>query len=128
MLLQPPPALQPPHKHTHISPLLSLWEHTGTQMVKPTLVMSGTSVCVEGGLLQMAQRASPISHSSIRRHKGETNTKGTDMCMDEGVGVCESRVPGHAVRCVRAMMAGVDLAWRTKPWHLAGTSAHAVPH
>lgn len=28
------------------SPPLSLWEHTGTQMVKPTLVMSGKGVCV----------------------------------------------------------------------------------
>ena len=53
----------PRHRHHDPpeSPFFALWEHTGTQMVKPTLVMSGKGGRWVGGLLQMAQRASPIS-------------------------------------------------------------------
>lgn len=83
-----PPALQPSHHtHTHTSSLLSLWEHTGTQMVKPTLVMSGTSVClcvcVEGGCGVAADGTEGITNQPTGTHlyegiNGEkTNTKGS---------------------------------------------------
>ncbi len=93
-------------------PLFSLWEHTGTQMVKPTLVMSGKGGRWVGGLLQMAQRASPISlherththtHTRIytekwrgKREWGKRIGGKKDSWMYvwmEGVGGCVSPVP-----------------------------------
>lgn len=84
----------------------------------------------------MAQRASPISlhehthtHTNAHiyaekergredeRHIGERDSRRWMYVRVEGVGGCVSPVPPGALCAVRAM-AGVDLAWHTKPWHL----------
>lgn len=127
----PPP--RPPQ-----SPISSPCEHSGTQMVKPTLVMSGKGGRRVGGLLQMAQRASPISlhkHTHTHKHMRSWRNKGVcvshththaggkreqkmDVCMARRCRwVCEPCTPERIV-CSVCAMAGVDLVWNTKPWHL----------
>lgn len=61
------------HRYTTTAPLFSPWEHTGTQMVKPTLVMSGKGGrWVGGGCCRWhrGHRQSAYMHTHKHLHRG----------------------------------------------------------
>lgn len=92
--------------------LFSLWEHTGTQMVKPTLVMSG-----KGGRCSRwhrGHRQSAYTHTYIHREREIMVQKQRGA---EGVGGSLRPVPPeHCALHTVYTMGAVDLVSVTKAW------------
>lgn len=67
----PTPFTTTSHPHPQVL-LFKLWEHTGTQMVKPILVMSGKGVC-GGGLAADGTEgiANQPTYTHIRTYTGK---------------------------------------------------------